>query len=339
MPSALWLPSTSACTELSSRTKFEEVFRAIPVQKSLVFVIIGRLSRLCFFPRCCNLSLFLTLLDRGHEGESSKVARRRRVSVLCELLASILALWLAHQLDASQLQRGCRTQGGNTIEIGNFARKRNLKVLLETSHFAMTPTSLANRSTHKRDRLRPAPVHRRFAAIVTRLPKRARAVLALALILLVWRIAEPTTTRLKGESRSRPTVTIPSKAVRFASPHLNIPKVQVLYKDGSAQGVVARRTLEGAQKERYDSLWSPGSVQGIEGEIGIEIKLIDETGKETIVDIEVGSVCEHVDCQKIKGVRAELNLAKGLRQLRISSSFSTFCHSQLRGLTRDSHRR
>jgi len=218
------------------------------------------------------------------------------------------------------------------------ARKRNFKTFV-VCRFAMSPNSLANRTTHKRDCLRPIPAHRRFASIVNRLPKRGRAVLALALILLVWRIAEPTTTRLKGESRSRPTITTPSKAVKFASPHLNIPKVQVRYQDGSSQGVLARRTLEGAQKEKYNSLWSQGSVQGIEGVIGIEIKLIDQDGKETSVDIGEGSVCEHVDCQKIKGVQAELNLAKGLRQLRISSSFSTFCHSQLRGLTRDSHRR
>ena len=218
------------------------------------------------------------------------------------------------------------------------ARKRNFKTFV-VCRFAMSPNSLANRTTHKRDCLRPIPAHRRFASIVNRLPKRGRAVLALALILLVWRIAEPTTTRLKGESRSRPTITTPSKAVKFASPHLNIPKVQVRYQDGSSQGVLARRTLEGAQKEKYNSLWSQGSVQGIEGVIGIEIKLIDQDGKETIVDIGEGSVCEHVDCGKIKGVRAELNLAKGLRQLRTSSSFSTFLIRNLKELMRDSNRR
>ncbi|GAA5963232.1 hypothetical protein JCM21900_006560 [Sporobolomyces salmonicolor] len=189
----------------------------------------------------------------------------------------------------------------------------------------MSPTSLANRLTSReRSRsIRPIPSHRRFAASVARLPPRARAVLAIALLLLVWRLA-----RAPSLSLSTPTVprrpsagaqTFP-KSVQLAPSRVRESSARIRYKDGAVQEVFARSSTrtEKDREEAYDALWAPGEVEEVELPVGGRLIYVSRDDDEKELEYTGRSVCRSRNCADMRSVLVELDVLRGLRHLRES---------------------
>ncbi|GAA5898313.1 hypothetical protein JCM5296_001339 [Sporobolomyces johnsonii] len=189
----------------------------------------------------------------------------------------------------------------------------------------MSPTSLANRLTSReRSRsIRPIPPHRRFAASVARLPPRARAVLAIALLLLVWRLARapsPLLSTPKVPQRSSTGAQLSAKRVQFAPSRVRESSARVRYKDGAVQEVFARssKRTEKGREQTYDVLWAPGEVQEVELPVGGRLIYVNRDGDQTELEYTGRSVCRGRSCADMRSVLLEQDVLSGLRHLRQS---------------------
>ncbi|GAA5820447.1 hypothetical protein JCM3770_003381 [Rhodotorula araucariae] len=184
----------------------------------------------------------------------------------------------------------------------------------------MPPTSLANHLAFKeRSRaLRPVPVHRRFAAVVARLSRRTRAVLAVALVFLIWHWASPRYTLLGERTRgNRPQARVRDSGVRFAPTQLRLPSARVHFSNGAVQEVFPSRT--GSDFRPDERIWEASKILRVDLPLGAKLRWIDLAGNEGVLERGNGDDCAESACDDITRVRLELDVQAGLRQLRASA--------------------
>ncbi|BGP39273.1 hypothetical protein JCM10450v2_003228 [Rhodotorula kratochvilovae] len=187
----------------------------------------------------------------------------------------------------------------------------------------MPPSSLANHLAFKeRSRqLRPVPAHRRFAAVVARLSRRARALLAVALVLLLWRWADPRIAQRSATTQSATTsrthAPTSEKGVRFAPTQLRPPSARVYFANGAVQEVFAARpTRPQGDGRAYERLWEASEVVRAEIPLGAKLRWMDWEGGEGVLERGRGDDCAEGPCEDVSHVRLELDIRTGLRQLR-----------------------
>lgn len=189
----------------------------------------------------------------------------------------------------------------------------------------MSPTSLANRATlrDRNARLRRVPLHRRFAATVARLPRRARGILALALLLLVWRFhaahAAHSTTHSQSSDLRKPRTS--AKSVLFVPTQPRHPSARLHFANGAVQDVFARTLLENDSViEPYEDVWEASEVVRVELPGGGVLRTQDEAGKTGLLEVGDDGKCLGPSCREARGIRLELDVAVGLRALRDSGA-------------------
>lgn len=187
----------------------------------------------------------------------------------------------------------------------------------------MAPPSLTGTLRPGRDLTRPASAtaaRGRFAAIVAHLPRRARAILAVALVLLIWRCGAPSQSRKPSlssvSSRSPSSATAPK--VQFASSRLRLPSARVHFENGAVQEVLPSQSSDG--RRRYERLWESSRVVRVEVPLGARFGWMDVHGDEGAIERGRGDDCAEEACDDMYRVRLDLDVATGLRQLRDSGA-------------------
>ncbi|GAA5896869.1 hypothetical protein JCM6882_005054 [Rhodosporidiobolus microsporus] len=179
----------------------------------------------------------------------------------------------------------------------------------------MPPTSLANR--HVRNDAppsRPSPTHWRFASSVAKLPRRARAVLALALLLLVWRVVR------EGSQSGSATLTRPrthrSSLLRFPPSSAPLPSARLHFASGAIQVVSSR------EDGTYDALWESGRLVRVEVPLGSKLAWKGEGGGSGELSHGKGDDCADRTCERISRVRLQPEARFALQQMRVADDAS-----------------
>ncbi|GAA6039121.1 hypothetical protein JCM8097_005336 [Rhodosporidiobolus ruineniae] len=182
----------------------------------------------------------------------------------------------------------------------------------------MSPTSLANRVALSSAPPSPTQrLRRRFRSLITSLPRRARAILALALLLLAWRYLSPgavASTSSLGRLSRRPDAS--KRHLRFASSTPPRPSARLYFASGAVQEVFAPA---GGLSETYEAVWEPG-VERVEVPLGGRLRWVGQRGESGDIELGKGDDCADGVCEAMRHVRLEQSALIGLRQMRLGDS-------------------
>ncbi|GAA5914627.1 hypothetical protein JCM8208_002095 [Rhodotorula glutinis] len=158
--------------------------------------------------------------------------------------------------------------------------------------------------------------HRRFVAIATRLPRRLQAILALALVLLVWRTAKhPRASTSSLGPRPAPSSS-PTSAprVRFAPTRPRPPSARLRFANGATQHVYPRPRNDA--QDSNEALWETSPVVRVDLPLGARLRWVGDEGLAGVVERGRGDDCADKACEGWTSTRLEVDVETGLRQLR-----------------------
>ncbi|GAA5925852.1 hypothetical protein JCM3775_005134 [Rhodotorula graminis] len=158
--------------------------------------------------------------------------------------------------------------------------------------------------------------HRRFVAIATRLPRRLQAVLALALVLLVWRTAKhpQASTSTLGTRRAPSSSPTSEPRSRFAPTRPRPPSARVRFANGATQHLYPRP--RGVAQHSHEPLWETNPVVRVDISLGASLRWAGDEGNGGVVERGRGDDCREGACDGWRSVRLEVDVETGLRQLR-----------------------
>lgn len=181
----------------------------------------------------------------------------------------------------------------------------------------------ATRSTHKSSS-RSSRDHRRFVAIANRLPRRLQAILALALVLLVYRSARhlPASTSSLGTRPALRAGSTSAPRVRFAPTRPRPPSAHLRFANGATQRVY-HRPRDAAQDE-LEPLWEASPVVRVDLPLGVRLRWVGDEGQAGVLERGSGDECAERACEGWKSVGLEVDIETGLRQLRDAGASPSF---------------
>ncbi|GAA5847740.1 hypothetical protein JCM9279_005013 [Rhodotorula babjevae] len=158
--------------------------------------------------------------------------------------------------------------------------------------------------------------HRRFVAIAHRLPRRLQAILALALVLVVWRSAKhsPASTSHHGTHRTHPAAPTGEPRVRFAPTRPRPPSARLRFANGATQHLYPRP--QGAAQDSLDPLWEASPVVRVDLPLGARLRWTGDYGQAGVLERGRGDDCADGACEGWRSARLEVDVETGLRQLR-----------------------
>lgn len=192
----------------------------------------------------------------------------------------------------------------------------------------MSPTSLANRLSvqERAKRVRHVPLHRRIVAVVARVPRRARGLLALVLVLLCLRwLAQSERRTLRHRSPARPTSTS-APGFSFVPSQPRNPSALVHFANGAVQEIFpSRSTGQEGDGRTYERLWEAAPVVRVDIPLGGTLRWMAHDGEEGVLEQARGDDCAEGACVDVKHVRLEMDVLTGLRQLRDGCTLLSSC--------------
>lgn len=185
----------------------------------------------------------------------------------------------------------------------------------------MSPTSLANHRLSialKRQRtyVKPAPLYRQALGLARTLSRRARVLVVVASLLLLWNLTHHTKARI-GPSRSSSPATSGATAslgpdVAFVPAQTRRVFATVYYSDGSIQEIQASRPSNGDSSTHV--LWRQ-DVQSVSIPLGVRVLLASPDWPAEL-NMEQGHKCYEDRCDGARSASVHLDTLLGLRQIR-----------------------
>ncbi|GAA5866569.1 hypothetical protein JCM8547_005462 [Rhodosporidiobolus lusitaniae] len=156
---------------------------------------------------------------------------------------------------------------------------------------------------------------RRFSRAASGLPPRTKAILALALLLLTWRCAGPSTGLIGVTTALRSdTLAVRTRLVKF--PPTTFPErgARLCFANGAVQEVFP----SSAVRDEYEPLWERSEVVAVELPFGGRLRWFGDNGEEGTLERGKGDDCRAGACRGIERVKYEQDAVLGLRQMRLS---------------------
>lgn len=185
----------------------------------------------------------------------------------------------------------------------------------------MSPTSLRNHRSQRRTPLvRPVPPHRRALAFLRTISKRARFLITATTILIIYKLATRAPSLLPSPHPTSPTSASPpphtAPSVLLAPSQPRPPSAKLRFTNGRTQEVFPNGAVAVmGEQAGYERVWNGHEVGKVELPVGGRLSVVYEGGGLGSVEKDEEG-CGQKGCRGIRQVRLELDLLRGLREVK-----------------------